>query len=356
MGAAEEEITQWPRVDVLVLNYNGRQWLEGCFSSLRATDYPNYRVVLVDNASTDDSVAYTRAHFPEVAVFQTGANAGFSRAYNLAVAASDADYVVLLNNDVKVTPGWLRPQIAHLEAHPQLAAVQPRIRSMQQPEYFEYAGASGGFMDVYGFPFLRGRVFDTIEKDEGQYADIVPVFWTSGAALTARRSAYLAVQGMDEDFVHHMEEIDMCWRWLLRGYDLAVVPAAIVYHHAGATISPHSYRKVYWNHRNSVFMLLKNYAGRSLWRYLPGRLMLDVMVTGWALTRGEGFRIRAVVAAWWWILRHLGTIRRKRRLVQQQRITPENAILQRLYPHSIAIRYFLRGRKTYKALMDAVSS
>ncbi len=356
MGSDRTAVGAAPSVDVLVLNYNGRAWLEACFSSLRQTDYPNYRVVLVDNASTDDSVPFTQAHFPEVAIFQTGANAGFSRAYNMAVAASAADYVVLLNNDVKVTPGWLKPQIDYLERHPQVAAVQPKVRSMQNPAYFEYAGASGGFMDVYGFPFLRGRVFDTIEEDRGQYDDVVPVVWTTGAALTARRSAYLDVNGMDEDFVHHMEEIDMCWRWLLLGYELAVVPAAVIYHHAGATISPNSYRKVYWNHRNSVFMLLKNYGAGSLWRYLPGRLGLDVMVTGWALTRGELFRMRAVVAAWAWIVGHLRLIRRKRKVVQQRRKAPEKAILRRLYPKSIALQYFLRGRKTYQALMNALHS
>ncbi len=348
--------SQAPSVDVLVLNYNGRSWLEACFRTLRATRYPNFRMVLVDNASTDDSVAFVRTHFPEVEIFQTGANAGFSRAYNMAVAASTADYVVLLNNDVEVDPGWLAPLIDYLEHHPRTAAVQPKLRSLQDRRFFEYAGASGGMMDVYGFPFLRGRVFDTIEEDRGQYDDVAPVFWTTGAALVARRSAYLEVGGMDEDFVHHMEEIDMCWRWHLAGYSLAVVPQGVVYHHAGATISPDSYRKVYWNHRNSVFMLLKNYSAASLWRYLPVRIMLDAAVMGWALARGEGFRFRAVAAAWGWILRHLPMIRRKRRAVQHRRKTCERVILQRLYPRSIAWQYFVKGRKTYQELMDALDT
>ncbi len=341
-----------PLVSVLVLNHNGKEFLDDCFQSLFAATYPNFEVVMVDNGSTDDSAAYTREHYPEVMVFETGTNGGYSLAYNLAVAGAAGKYCILLNNDVTVDPGWIEPLVAAAEEDDRIGALQPKQLSMTDPRYFEYAGAAGGHMDRYGFPFLRGRVFDHLEKDEGQYDDVQEVFWTSGAALfirtRIRKEEFREL--LDEDFVHHMEEIDMCWRLHLAGYILKAVPSSVIHHYGGATITPASYRKMYWNHRNSTFMLLKNVGRQNLVPVLFKRFLLDLMAIGYSVLTLSFRRAVAIIAGHFWLLFHLPLIRRKRGEVQAYRRVPEERIFRLLYPKSLAIQYYLRGKTTFREL------
>lgn len=337
-------------VSVIVLNHNGLRFLKTCFDSLLADSYPAVELIMADNASTDDSLPFMREHYPSVTILETGGNIGYSGAYNLAVRKSTGTYVVLLNNDVEVTPGWLAPLIAEMEAQPDLAGCQPKLRHMEQRDSFEYAGASGGFMDRYGFPFLRGRILGTIEKDTGQYDDGTDLFWASGAALVVRREIFLRAGGLDDDFVHHMEEIDLCWRLHLMGYRLRVVPAALIYHYAGGTIKPDSYMKMYWNHRNSIFMLLKNYGPGRLLQVLPVRALLDGIVMVKSLLSLDLKRLAAVPAAYLWLVFHLRLILRKRRQVQSQRIRSDREIDTYLYPRSMVVAYYLRGKKTFSEL------
>lgn len=348
-------MAEHPLVSILILNHNGKPFLDGCLTSVLASSYPNFDVVLVDNGSTDDSAAYTRAHYPAVKVFETGVNGGYSLAYNLALGGAPGKYSILLNNDVTVDPGWIEPLVDRAERDETIGVLQSKLLSMPDPSRFEYAGAAGGHMDRYGFPFLRGRVFDHMEKDEGQYDDEAEIFWASGAALFIRnevrhRDRFL----LDEDFVHHMEEIDMCWRLRLRGYTLRAIPSSVVYHYGGATITPASYRKMYWNHRNSTLMLLKNVGRERLSGVLFKRWLLDLMAIGYALGKLELKRVFAIIAGHGWILFHLPLILRKRRSVQAERKLGDDAVFQALYPKSIAIQYFLKGKRTYRALMEEV--
>ncbi|MCK4755289.1 MAG: glycosyltransferase family 2 protein, partial [Calditrichia bacterium] len=222
-----------PLVSILVLNYNGKKFLKECFDSILKSTYPNFEIALVDNNSSDDSVAYTQADYPMVKIVQTHRNAGYSRAYNIAFREVQGKYYILLNNDVVVAENWLEPLVNVAESDSKIGALQPKIRSLIDDGYFEYAGASGGFMDKYGYPFLRGRIFYTIERDEGQYDDKSFVFWTSGAAMFVRAEALEKSGDLDEDFVHHMEEIDLCWRLHLVDYRLKVIPESVIYHYAG---------------------------------------------------------------------------------------------------------------------------
>ncbi len=268
-----------PRVAVVILNYNGRKHLENFLPSVVASTYQNIRVIVADNASTDDSLDFIIAHFPSVQILTHPVNEGFAGGYNWALQNLVADYYVLLNSDVSVTPGWLEPLITLMEKDAYIGACQPKLLSYHHPDMFEYAGAAGGWIDILGYPFSRGRIFDVCEKDEGQYNDPSPIFWASGAAMMVRKELYHALGGLDASFFAHQEEIDLCWRMQLAGYRIMSCPASVVYH-IGAGTLPRGGRKVYLNFRNNLIMLCKNLPWyEKLWK-LPVRLGLDA-VSAW---------------------------------------------------------------------------
>ncbi|MFC1543083.1 glycosyltransferase family 2 protein [Candidatus Neomarinimicrobiota bacterium] len=339
-----------PTVTVIVLNHNGMTFLKGCFDSLLAATYPDTELLMVDNGSTDDSVAFVEQNYQTVTVIHSGGNIGYSAANNLGVKRASGEYVVLLNNDVEVTPGWLEPLVAEFESDPSIVACQPKLLHMHNRKSFEYAGAAGGFMDRLGYPYLRGRVFTTIEADLGQYDTSVDLFWASGAALAIRKEAFIAAGGLDEAFVHHMEEIDLCWRLHLQGYRLRVRPDSVVYHYAGGTIKPDSFRKTYWNHRNSVFMLIKNYSSTRLLWVLPSRFLLDIALVLKSFMVLDLKRVVAVIVAYGWLAFHLFLICRKRREVQHQREADDEVIDATMHPTSLVFSYYIRGWKTYREI------
>ena len=340
-----------PLVSVLVLNYNGKEYLKECFDSLLQGTYAAVEILLIDNNSTDDSIQFTRENYKQVKIVQTHANNGYSRAYNIAFKHASGKYYVLLNNDIQVHPDWLHPLVTAAENDNSIGALQPKILSLIDKGYFEYAGASGGFIDKYGYPFLRGRIFYTTEKDTGQYDDEVEVFWTSGAAMFIKAEALKKSDALDEDFVHHMEEIDLCWRLNLVGYKLKVIPAAVIYHYAGATIKPESFMKLYWNHRNNLFMIMKNVERKNLLKLLLIRYLLDFINIFYSLfIRLNILHSIAILNAHFWIIIHLFLILRKRKEVQKMRIVKDEQIKKLVYQGSIIIEYFLRKKRTFKSL------
>ena len=289
--------------------------------------------------------------YPDIRVVQTHANAGYSRAYNIAFNHSRGKYVVLLNNDVRVDPGWLEPLVEVAERESDIAALQPKILSMLEPGCFEYAGASGGYIDRYGYPFLRGRMFFDIEADTGQYDDEQEVFWTSGAAMFLRKEAIERSLNLDEDFVHHMEEIDLCWRLHLTGFRLKVVPASVIWHYAGATIKSDSYKKLYWNHRNNIFMMIKNLEILNLIRFLPVRIVLDfINIFSAVLLRQNLRQSLAIINAYFWLIGNLGLILRKRKVVTHIRTVRDRTISRLVYPGSVVLKYFVLRHRTFSSL------
>jgi len=337
-----------PLVSILVLNFNGKHFLKACFDSLLKCTYVNFEIILVDNNSTDGSVVFTEQHYRQVKILQTGKNGGYSRAYNLAMEQAEGKYAILLNNDVEVPPDWLEPLVNAAESDAQIGALQPKILSLIDEGYFEYAGASGGFIDRYGYPFLRGRVFFTIEKDEGQYDDETEVFWTSGAAMFVRLSVLKKTGNLDEDFVHHMEEIDLCWRLQMAGYRLKVIPSSVIYHYAGATIKPDSFMKMYWNHRNGIFMLLKNLERKNLLKVLSVRFFLDFINIFFAAFAKFNFKhAYAIIKAYFWIFTNLNLIFSSRKQVQARRLINDDQIMSKIYQNSIVFEYFIKGHKTF---------
>lgn len=290
-------IDNMPSVAVVILNWNGRKFLEQFIPSVIAGTYSNQRIFVADNASTDDSVVFLQTHFPLVEIINNAVNGGYAKGYNDALKKIKADYYVLLNSDVQVQPGWIEPVIALMEKDQQIAACQPKLLAYNDKHTFEYAGASGGWIDKFGYPFTRGRIFDVCETDKGQYDEAQACFWASGAALFVRASAFHEMGGLDEYFFAHQEEIDLCWRLQLSGYKIFVQPLSVVYHVGGGTLPKGNSRKTFLNFRNNLIMLYKNLPWQAaLWR-LPVRLMLDAIAAWKHLLSGDAGFFLSIVKA-----------------------------------------------------------
>jgi GT2 family glycosyltransferase len=285
------------KVAVVILNFNTREFLQKFLPSVTKTSYPNTEIVLADNASTDDSVQFVKENYPQVKVIVLDKNYGFTGGYNRALKQVEADYLVLLNSDVEVDPHWIEPMLNLIESNPSIAAIQPKLLAWHQKDTFEYAGASGGFIDQYGFPFCRGRVFEYLEKDQNQYNDDRQVFWASGAALFINAKLYHSIGGLDEDFFAHMEEIDLCWRLQNAGHEVWICPESIVYHVGGGTLQKTNPRKTYYNFRNGLILLLKNLPSNKLFSVIFFRIILDHIAALRFLSQGKLGDFKAIMSA-----------------------------------------------------------
>lgn len=294
-----------PKVAIVILNWNGRKFLEHFLPSVTASTYINIELVVADNGSADDSITWLQSAYPDIRIIRLDRNYGFAKGYNEALKMVVADYYVLLNSDVEVMPGWLQPMIELLESDRSIAACQPKILSYHNKKIFEYAGAAGGWLDEYGYPFAKGRIFDICEEDHGQYDQTEPIFWASGAALFIRSGVYHQVNGFDEYFFAHQEEIDLCWRIQLAGHKIYSCPSSVVYHVGGGTLPRGNSRKTYLNFRNNHIMLSKNLTySKKIW-ILPIRTFLDAVSAWKGLLSGDGGYFIAIVRAhaafykWW---------------------------------------------------------
>ena len=247
-----------PTIAIVILNWNGRKYLEQFLPSVLASTYAGKEIIVADNASTDDSIAFLSGYYPQVRVITLDRNYGFAGGYNQALKQVDSDYYVLLNSDVEVEPGWIEPILELMESDHSIGVCQPKIKMFANRELFEYAGAAGGWLDFLGYPFARGRVFDVCEQDRGQYDAAGPVFWASGAAMFVRAALYHRLGGLDGYFFAHQEEIDFCWRLQLADYKVYTCPQSVVYHVGGGTLPKGNERKVFLNFRNNLIMLAKN--------------------------------------------------------------------------------------------------
>lgn len=284
------------RIAVVILNFNGAEMLRAFLPSV--VDYsPEAEVIVADNCSTDASAQVMREEFPAVRYIQLEKNYGFADGYNRALAQVEAEYFLLLNSDVEVTQGWLAPMLEYMDSHPGVAACQPKLLSYKNKKEFEYAGACGGFIDKYGYPYCRGRIFDTVEEDKGQYDSVAELFWATGAALMIRAEDYRAAGGLDGTFFAHMEEIDLCWRLRSRGRGIVCIPQSCVYHVGGATLNKSNPRKTYLNFRNNLLMLYKNLPENELRHVMFVRALLDYIAAFKSLLSGDAAGCRAVLQA-----------------------------------------------------------
>jgi GT2 family glycosyltransferase len=335
------------RIAVIILNWNGRALLEKYLPSVVASTYKSLQIIVADNASTDDSINFLRNNFPAVGIISMQKNRGYAGGYNEAVKDVDADIFVLLNSDVEVTPGWLEPVSALFAGDPAIAAAQPKILSYKSRRDFEYAGASGGFIDHLGYPFCRGRLFDTLEEDSGQYDDAREIFWASGACLFIRPGVFSEFGGFDEHFFAHMEEIDLCWRIKNRGHRIMVCPSSVVYHLGGGTLHELSPHKTFLNFRNGLALLFKNLPAYMLWRVFLLRLVLDGVAGLKFLMGGEFKHFIAIIRAHFTFYGHAGLWVKQRKQALKKPLNPN---MNGLYPKSIVWQYFGKGVKKFSEL------
>jgi len=341
-------------VAIVILNFNGAEHLKSYMPDLLAfTPKDSTNIYIVDNASSDESLAWIKKKYPEVTVTYLKKNFGFAEGYNKGLDSIQADYFLLLNNDVRVSEGWLSPLIARIESDADIVAVQPKIRSDKEPQYFEYAGAAGGCMDVFGYPFCRGRIFDTLEKDHGQYDDPAPIFWTSGAAMLIKSDLFYRAGGFDADFFAHQEEIDLSWRLLRAGYKIYYEPQSIVYHLGGGTLSYSNPHKVFLNFRNNIITLIKNEPGFKFIWLVPIRLVLDTIAAIKFLYDKKSQAAMSIWRAYVYILKNLPYLIQKRRSTASRVRDIRNArqlsstVSKVRFSKSILFEYFIRSKKTY---------
>jgi GT2 family glycosyltransferase len=290
-------LNQLPKVSVVILNWNGRKYLEQFLPSVLSVNYSNYEVVIADNGSADDSVLFLQSKYPHIRLIQFPENYGFAKGYNEALKQIESDYYYILNSDVELLPDSLNPMIELLEQDKNIAACQPKLLSFHQRNIFEYAGGAGGWIDKYGYPFAKGRIFDVSEEDKGQYDKCEPIFWATGAALFIRASVFHEVNGFDDFFFAHQEEIDLCWRIQLAGYKIYSCPASIAYHVGGGTLPKGNSLKTFLNFRNNHIMLSKNLPfSKRIW-ITPVRLALDQVSALKGLLSGDAGYFKAIIRA-----------------------------------------------------------
>jgi GT2 family glycosyltransferase len=336
------------RTAVVILNWNGVQHLKEYLPALvEHTDLQRCQLHVADNGSTDVSVNFVKEHYPQINLILLDKNYGFAEGYNRALAQVDADVFCLLNSDVRVTKGWTDAPLSVLEKHSDVVAVQPKILSDRDRSRFEHAGAAGGFIDKYGYPFCRGRIMDNIEYDNGQHNQRGDIFWASGACMFIRAAVFKAAGGFDGDYFAHMEEIDLCWRLKNQGYRVMYCPKSTVYHYGGATLEYNNPRKLYLNFRNSLWTLYKNYAGMNLHLTLFLRMCIDTAAIAKFICSFDWKNALAVVKA------HMAFYR-ARKVLKEKRAALMAKAIRTTHPEmlegSIVFRFFVHNTKTFSNL------
>lgn len=334
-------------VAVVILNWNGVAWLEKFLPSV-CNHLPHYaNLYVADNASTDESFSFLKSNYPTVEIIQLATNLGFASGYNQALKSVNEDIYILLNSDIEIKSNWIEPVVEYMEENPEIAVCQPKILDQQSPQIFEYAGASGGFIDYLGFPFCRGRIFNDLEYDENQYDIPVPIFWATGACMFIKKEVYWKAGGLDDDYFAHMEEIDLCWRIKKMGYQIYAVPQSKVYHVGGGTLKKVSPQKTYLNFRNNLVTLIKNSPTKGIIKLVFLKLLFDGIAGIKFTIDGDFKHCLAIVRAHFYMYFNLGKILKKRKVVNS--ITVADNVTE-IYNKSIVIKHFAKGVKLFSDL------
>ncbi len=337
-----------PRVAIVILNWNGAKLLRQFLPSVIEFSKGNSsEIIVADNGSTDESLSILRNKFPAVKIIDLKQNFGFARGYNETLRQIEADYFVILNSDVEVTAGWLESPIQLMETDKSIAAVQPKILSYNKKTHFEYAGAAGGFIDRFGYPFCRGRIFNEVEADNGQYDNVVDIFWATGACMFVRSDLFREAGGFDADFWAHMEEIDLCWRLKNRGFRIVFTPESKVYHVGGGSLSYDNPQKLYLNFRNNLWLLYKNLPSNQLFSILSGRMILDAVAAFKLLAEFNFNGIRSVLKAHFHFYKSLPTLQNKRKQATQE---SSNHVTTGKLNKSIVFQFYIRKRKQFSEI------
>lgn len=331
------------KIAVVILNWNGEKLLEQFLPSVVQFS-PEATIYIADNASTDNSISFIKSNFPEVKIVPNDYNYGFAQGYNEALPHIDAEIFALVNSDIEVSENWLTPIIETFNIEPKTAIIQPKILDYKNKEYFEYAGAAGGFIDQYGYPYCRGRIFNTVEKDNGQYDDFCEIFWASGACFFIRSKVYNELKGFDNDFFAHQEEIDLCWRTINKGYQIKYNPKSVVYHVGGATLQKGNPKKTYLNFRNSLYMLVKNLPQENLFEILATRLLLDGVAGIHFLLQGKFKHVAAILKSHFSFYNQFSAQYKKRAKFQSKKYYNTK---------SVVYLYYIKNVKIFKDILTS---
>ncbi len=336
-------------VSVIIPHYNGVSFIDQCLKSLVKTTYKPIEIIVVDNGSIDGSQQFIKKHYPHVKLLQSSKNLGYAGGCTYGYERSNGEFIVFLNNDTTVDKRWITPLVKAAK-NKHVAICQPKVLALRQPTHFEYAGAAGGYMDRYGYPFCRGRVVGVCEQDTGQYDDVAEIFWASGVCLFVKRSVLQEIGAFDARFFMYYEEEDLCWRAHLRNYKVLCIPQSVIYHYGEKTAKQYPFKKYYYLHRNHTVLLLKNYAWSSLFKYLPGKFLFDLLMLPYFLLQGQVKRVLAIIAAILWLPFHMELLFTMRKKTQGLRKRSEREILHLLYPKSIVVAFFIKKKKTFSQL------
>ncbi len=331
---------------VIILNFNGLHFLKQFLPSVAKFSI-GHRVIVADNSSTDASLAFLQENYPQVEIIAFQENYGFAKGYDEALKQIDNKYSILLNSDVEVTENWINPIIEFMETDDKIAACQPKIRAYHQKDTFEHAGAAGGFIDILGYPFCRGRIFDTLERDDGQYDDIRKIFWATGACFFVKTKIYQRLGGLDPIFHAHMEEIDFCWRVNAAGYHVYFYPKSIIYHVGGGTMPASNPRKTYLNFRNSTGVLYKNVSSKTLWWKIPAKILIDLLAAVKFVASGKIKDAQAVILGNFHFLANISKWHKRREV--SKALVP-GKINKIIYPGILVFERYLKQRKRFSQL------
>lgn len=331
------------KIAVVILNWNGKRYLEKFLPFLISNNSAGADIIIADNASSDDSIDFLNKKYPDIRIIKNDRNYGFAKGYNISLSQVDAEYYILLNSDIEVTPKWIEPVIALMDSDKNIAACQPKILSYDQKEKFEYAGAAGGFIDKYGYPFCQGRVFQELEDDKGQYDNVKEIFWATGACLFVKANLFNESGGLDNDFFAHMEEIDFCWRMKNAGYKIMYCPQSVIYHVGGGTLPKKNPKKTYLNFKNNFILLFKNLPSSQVMKVFSLRIFLDIVAAFKFLFEGHLKDFLAVIHAHFAFYFTLGRHYKKRKLISQKKTSG-------IYQHAIVKEHYIRRKKTFDQL------
>ena len=339
-------------VSIVIPHWNNVDVLSECLESILNTDFENFETIVVDNASTDNSVASVRSNYPNVKLIENDKNYGYAGGCNIGAEAASGDFLIFLNNDTVQEKDWISNLIRTINSDDKIAAVQPKILNYYDRNVFDYAGGSGGHMDIYCFPFARGRIFSFQENDEGQYNNKEKCFWSSGTCFMVRRELFQKSGGFDESFFAHMEEIDLCWRLYAMGFEVWVEPDSVVYHKNALTLPMYSHKKYYLNHRNSLLMLLGNYSIKNIFLIGIPRLILEKIACLYSILMLDWRHFTAILRSLFWIIFHPNVIMKKRKSFSKIRTITDKKIMENMMQSSIVIKYYLLKKQAYLDILS----
>ena len=339
-------------VSIVIPHWNNVDVLSECLESISNTNFENFETIVVDNASTDNSVASVRSNYPNVKLIENDKNYGYAGGCNIGAEAASGDFLIFLNNDTVQEKDWISNLIKTINSDDKIAAVQPKILNYYNRNVFDYAGGSGGHMDIYCFPFARGRIFSFQENDEGQYNNKEKCFWSSGTCFMVRRELFQKAGGVDKSFFAHMEEIDLCWRLYAMGFEVWVEPDSVVYHKNALTLPMYSHKKYYLNHRNSLLMLLGNYSIKNIFLIGIPRLILEKIACFYSILMLDWRHFTAILRSLFWIIFHPNVIMKKRKSFSKIRTITDKKIMENMMQSSIVIKYYLLKKQAYLDILS----